>query len=331
MAQGAGALVISLDFELYWGVRDKKTIESYRENLLGERQAVPGMLNLFRNYGVHATWATVGFLFFRTREELKKNIPTELPQYHRRGLSPYECLNQIGEGEEDDLFHYAPSMIELIQSYPHQEIGTHTFSHYYCLEPGQDRNTFREDLKAAVKTAENLYKIPIRSLVFPRNQFNEDYLQVCRDLGIHAYRGNQRSWVYKPVNGEEENLSRRAIRLLDNYFNLTGHHAHSWKTRASAPMDIPASRFLRPYSRKWRLFEPLRLSRILEGLDYAAKHDKIFHLWWHPHNFGKNLSENLDFLENILRHFSRLKKENGMRSLNMGEVSQEMMLMMRAS
>ena len=35
-----GALVISLDFELLWGVRDKRTIADYGPNILGVRKAV---------------------------------------------------------------------------------------------------------------------------------------------------------------------------------------------------------------------------------------------------------------------------------------------------
>ena len=59
-----GALVISLDFELHWGVRDKRPVDGpYRENLLGAREAIPQMLDLFEEFGVAATWATVGFLF----------------------------------------------------------------------------------------------------------------------------------------------------------------------------------------------------------------------------------------------------------------------------
>src|SRR5262245_13071649 len=58
-----GALVISLDFELHWGVRDKRPVDgSYRENLLGAREAIPRMLDLFEEFGIAATWATVGFL-----------------------------------------------------------------------------------------------------------------------------------------------------------------------------------------------------------------------------------------------------------------------------
>jgi hypothetical protein len=51
----SGALIISLDFELYWGGRDSKTLDRYRENILGVRAAVPAMLALFHKYGIHAT------------------------------------------------------------------------------------------------------------------------------------------------------------------------------------------------------------------------------------------------------------------------------------
>ena len=60
-----GTLIVSLDFELHWGVRDVKTVAQYRENLLGVRRAIPALLATFADYGIHATWATVGFLFFR--------------------------------------------------------------------------------------------------------------------------------------------------------------------------------------------------------------------------------------------------------------------------
>jgi hypothetical protein len=59
----SGILVISLDFELYWGVRDVFALEEYASNLLGVRKVVPAVLQLFDQYGIHATWATVGFLF----------------------------------------------------------------------------------------------------------------------------------------------------------------------------------------------------------------------------------------------------------------------------
>ena len=70
----AGNFVISLDFELMWGVRDHATPESYGRNVLGGRQAVPAMLDLFHKRGIRATWATVGALLCESKDELIARI-----------------------------------------------------------------------------------------------------------------------------------------------------------------------------------------------------------------------------------------------------------------
>ena len=69
------------------------------------------------------------------------------------------------------------------------------------------------------------------------------------------------------------------------------------------------------------MLEGTRLRRILNGLDYAANRGQAYHLWWHPHNFGRQLPENLAFLEKILAHFAKLRQSQGMESLNMGELA----------
>ena len=52
----------------------------------------------------------------------------------------------------------------------------------------------------------------------------------------------------------------------------------------------------------------------------TAKKNKLYHLWWHPHNFGKNIEENFETLTSILDHYQELNKNYGMRSLNMQEI-----------
>src|SRR5713226_8091072 len=59
-----GAFVISLDFELLWGVRDNRTIADYGANILGGREVIPALLDLFAERNIACTWATVGLLFF---------------------------------------------------------------------------------------------------------------------------------------------------------------------------------------------------------------------------------------------------------------------------
>jgi hypothetical protein len=59
------------------------------------------------------------------------------------------------------------------------------------------------------------------------------------------------------------------------------------------------------------------------ALRSAAEQGKIIHLWWHPHNFGAHLEENLAALEEVLTEFSALQRSSGMQTLTMREVAQQ--------
>ena len=320
-----GVLIISLDYESYWGVRDKLTLKKCRKRLLGERRVIGDLLELFQEYGIHCTWAIVGFLFAETRDELLAALPNRRPQYQDPTLSPYSYLNKLGKDEHEDPFHYGASLIALIAATPHQEVGTHTFSHYYCLEKGQDADAFRADLDAAIGIA-GKRNFRLESMVFPRNQCNGQYLRICKEAGIKAYRGNERSWIYRPKSKEEETLLRRGVRLLDAYLPIAGRNSYGLDNLGSElPFNIPSSRFFRPFSSKLRILEPLRISRIRSELRYAAKNGLIYHLWWHPHNFGDYTDENFRVLKTILNCFRSMKEDYGMESLTMSELAQRQM------
>jgi peptidoglycan/xylan/chitin deacetylase (PgdA/CDA1 family) len=320
VAYGHGTLVISLDFELYWGVRNSRSLASYAENLLAERTVVPRLIELFSAYRVHATWATVGFLCFSTKDELLEALPDERPVYADAALSPYPYLEQIGADEKSDPFHYAPSLIKQIASAEYQELATHTFSHYYCLEAGQHAGTFEADLRAARRALQRFGQTPT-SIVFPRNQVNPGYLPVCRRLGINAYRATEPSWLYAARPAAAERRYRRALRLVDAYVPLS-HYAYSIEhVRDGPPAPIPASRFLRPYNPRLRRLEQLRVACMLRDIDHAAQRGLVYHLWWHPHNLGANVEANFGVLEQILDRFALRRKEHGMESLSMSELA----------
>jgi len=326
MTAPPGVFVVSLDFELHWGVCDRLTVDEYRENLLGARRAIPAMLALFEQFGIHATWATVGFLFYDRREALLSAVPAELPTYAEPDLSCYNLLPALGSDEAADPYHFGRALLEQIRGTPHQEIATHTFSHYYCLERGQTVDQFRADLRAACDAAQT-FGVELTSIVFPRNQVAPSHLKACAEFGIRAYRGNQRSWLYRPAGRDSRGLLRRAIRLVDTYVNLTGHHAVSRsEVVEQCFVNIPASRFLRPYHRRLKRLEPLKLRRITSAMTQAAQRGLIYHLWWHPHNFGRDVAENIRLLTAILEHFSRLSASRGMRTLTMAEIASELRL-----
>jgi peptidoglycan/xylan/chitin deacetylase (PgdA/CDA1 family) len=317
-----GKLILSLDFELFWGVWDKLSLENYGEHIKGVHTALPKILSMFEAYDVHATFATVGFLFCDTKEELLASFPDVKPSYINLHLSPYEShMLTVGNDVNDDPYHFAGNLVQKICSTPGQEIGTHTFSHYYCLEQGQTAEEFRYDLRAAKNIADKK-GISLTSLVFPRNQFNEDYLRMCAEAGIICFRGNEQSWLYKATDGEGETLLRRALRLLDAYVNISGHHCYTDEyMRKSKPVNIPASRFFRPFHPKLQFLEKLKLRRIKSSMLYAAKNDLTYHLWWHPHNFGINQAENLALLKHVLDYYQVLNKTYGFRSYTMTELA----------
>jgi len=318
-----GTFIISLDFELNWGVHDVFTLEEYGKNILGVRQAIPNILALFQHYDIHATWATVGMLCFDDKKEMIKHIPSNLPTYVDQNFSPYGKLSAVGENEETDPYHFGLTLVRQISQTANQEIGTHTFSHYYCLENGQTAEQFQADLHASM-CIPSLRNHNIRSLVFPRNQTNAPYLKVCKAVGIESYRGNEENWVYEASGYKGRSKVKRIIRLLDCYVNLTGHHTYRIQNETDDhPINIRSSRFLRPYHPKLKILEPLRLKRIKKGIEHAAKQKEIYHLWWHPHNFGTFLDENIEFLTEILNHFAKMREVYGMQTMHMGEAARQ--------
>ncbi len=194
-----GAFVISLDFELLWGVRDSRTIADYGANILGVRQAIPALLDLFAERNIACTWATVGLLFFATNTTMLAALPTRKPRYTNARISSYHYLDEVGPDEERDPYYYGLSLIKRILDHPAQEIGTHTFSHFYCLEEGGDVEAFRADLEAARAAAARL-GVKLASIVFPRNQVDPPHLSVCREFGLRAFRGNERVWFHRSAD-----------------------------------------------------------------------------------------------------------------------------------
>ncbi|TFG24471.1 MAG: hypothetical protein EU529_04220 [Promethearchaeota archaeon] len=317
-----GIFIISFDMELYWGVRDEISLKKYKKNLIGVHSFIPSILKLFKRFDIHSTWAIVGFLFFKSKEHLISNIPSKLPNYSNKNYSPYDYAFKMKANKFKDLYHFAPNLIELINSYPNQEIATHTFSHFYCLEKSQNLESFKLDLETAVNIAQK-NKILIKSITFPRNQINPQYFHILKEFGINQYRGNPLSWLYHTETWEKSSfLFRRIFQFLDAYINITGHNTYNIKSISnSILLNIAASRFLYWYTKPIKYLETMKVKRICSDLTYAAKRGEIYHLWAHPHNFGVNISENLKLFRKIIKHYVHLREKYDMKSLNMSELA----------
>ncbi|MBQ7956778.1 MAG: polysaccharide deacetylase family protein [Clostridia bacterium] len=314
-----GCLVLSLDFELFWGVTDSRTIEKYGPDIITGRESIPRLLKLFDKYGLHTTWGTVGMLFAGNKDELAKYIPEIKPNYDNTKLSAYKHFETIGLSEEDDKLHYAQSVIREIISHDHQEIGSHTFSHYYCREKGQTYEAFDADTMAARKIAKDIFGIDIKSFIFPRNYFNAEYLKSLKENNILAVRGNQKHFAY-----DKNSIISRMFRLIDTYIPVCGSKSYyREECHQDGILNLKASVFFRKYYKKLWFLEPLKMLNIKLLMTIAAKKGKVIHIWWHPHNMGSDPEIFFEQIETLFKHYKKLNAKYGFESKNMGELAEE--------
>lgn len=306
--------VISLDFEMFWGVAASRSLSEYRDHVLGEWTAVPSMLKMFHNRNIRVTWATVGMLMCRDYAEWRSIRPSILASYHTAKYSTY-ALEEMARNHPK-LFFARPLVEQILQT-PGQEIGGHSYSHFYCCEPGATVEQFSADIVCATEIASEL-GIVHRSFVFPRNQVRSDCLNVLAKAGYQVFRGNPNHWLYANGHNVKGGVAGRALRFADAYLPFSGQNVSSVVQYGSL-LNCPASFFLRPWAASFETLECLRMKRLKDAMVHAAKAGQVFHLWWHPHNFGVNFIKNMAVLENLIGHYEMLNDQYGMESMTMGD------------
>lgn len=317
MLKDIPAFTISLDFELYWGVFDKVALADRISSYDNTRRVIPQMLSLFEREKVYVTWATVGMLFAKDWEDWAASVPAVVPTYEKEALSSYRLKETYSKDKQLDSYFFAPELVDQIRNTPYQEMATHTFSHYYCREGGQDLVQFKYDLQAARRIAARL-GIELHSLVFPRNQLDEPYLKICAEEGIKTVRSNPVDWFWNMDIAEKP--MKRLFRAADAYLPVgtkTSYKLSSLTLKDGLPLSIPASRLLRPVHSGKKLLNTMRLKRILREMTAAAKAKECYHLWWHPNNFGGDPVQSMIDLEIIIKHYKMLEAKWGMASMSM--------------
>lgn len=321
----APRFIISLDFELHWGVFDHMLLNTRSRRYFDlTRELIPRQLTLFEKNGIRATWATVGILFAKDKAQLEAFLPTSQPGYYNTRLNPYPLImsKQVGNGEAADPYHYAPSLIEKILSTPGQEVGSHTFSHYYCLEEGQSETDFNSDLKMAQALAYENFGIRLQALVFPRNQYKASYLRVVKENSFTSVRTNPNSWFWQIQANDDESIGKRFTRLLDHYLKIELDTSFAIADNDPELSALPASRFFRPYIAKLDAYggQQLKVKRICSEMTRAAQMGRCYQLWWHPHNMATHPIKNFKALEHIITCYHNLHRQYGMETAHMSDM-----------
>ena len=110
------------------------------------------------------------------------------------------------------------------------------------------------------------------------------------------------------------------MRFLDIFFPLCNIKTALTVDKLGL-VNVPATRFFQPFAQRPFGLEQLKINRIKNEMTKAARKNGIYHLWWHPHNFGSYQKANLTQLEEVLIHFSLLKQQFEMESKNMSHLA----------
>ncbi len=280
-------VVISLDFEMRWGVHDiyGTNFDAYRDNVNNLHEVIPYTLKTFAERGLKATWATVGAVGLNSWNEYFEVAPPA-PVYQNKALA----INpRYADLDPDGTLHFAPELIRQIINTPGQELGSHTFSHIYFREPGITESDFILEMDAVRRLSLERFNVDPVSLVFPKNQTAFEHL--IPQTGIRIWRGNEKAWFFDQNSDQKNSLLPRLLRVTENI--------SPWARRAEYPeAGITRSslfiRFNLPDS-LWKL----HMARVENELHSIAA-GKVFHIWWHPENLGDRMGRALNRLNQLL-------------------------------
>lgn len=316
-----GNLIISLDFELLWGLAgwsDQQKFD-YLPNIFGAKEALSQILKLADEYNIKITIAYVGGMMYKDYEDFLKHSPINKPSYSNKQFSSYFNIIDFAKANGLSEYLFCKDLLLELNNKKNIELGSHTFSHYYCLEKGQNNIQFKDDIQTA-RIEANRNNIKLSSIILPRNQVSQEYLDIIKNTGYTHYRGNfEDSFLYKAVPTKSKYTLRGLLKFLDTYIPISGSNSYTLE-ESKSPFNVRGSMFFRPYSSSLKIFEKLKMRRIKKAMKDAALKNEIFHLWWHPHNFGTFTKENIKNFQEICKFYKILNEKYNFESKFMKEI-----------
>ena len=283
-------LIISLDFEMRWGVLDRlhDNTDQYKENLLSVRENVPWILDIFLERNIKATWATVGALACKDWEDFHQNKPELLPDYSDVRKNYVNDFNR--DIDPEGSMYFAHDLITMILNTPGQELGMHTFGHIYGTEENVSYDEFVADLRANINIFFRKFGVVPHSLVYPRNQVIYEKELIKEEI-ISSYRGNEDSTRYSAKSQREKKYWSRALALLDAINPLI---SYSHPIKNTSESNIQSSAMLRIHMNKF--IRKLHLNKLKSNI-LNLPNDHYYHIWFHPHNIGTSPKRKDDFIK----------------------------------
>lgn len=310
---GGGQFVISIDLEMSWGAVHHGSPHDDSPYRL-EREVVEDVLDLMAEFGITATWATVGHLFL-SQCHRDRNIPHPQivrPDYPWLDGDWYDL--DPGSSLEAAPTWYGSDLVEMIRTCPvPQELGSHSFAHVIAGDPGCSREAFAADIDAAVNVAADAGVI-LRSFVYPRNSIG--HLDVLEEAGFLTYRGATPPTVRR---GGWLGSIESAVQMI--------RPTTTFRPELQGGLvNIPHTYLFDPGSKNAQRLGTAGWSRLVQRrLRHAIRTESLFHMWFHSHNLATDMGRAHTAMADLFRLARAEIDQGNLVNLTMGDMAQQML------
>jgi hypothetical protein len=298
-----------------WGVFDLADFRGFLPAIGRTREIFGDLLTLFGRHNIRATWAVVGHLFLDRCQRKDGILHPEITRPHHAWFPDDWFRDDPGTEIASEPLWYGADLIDRIRkSAPAQEIGLHSFCHMLYGDPGCSREAASSDLAEACRVARASGIEPV-SFVFPRDL--PGHLDLLAAHRLLCYRG-QPSWWFRRLPTRQ---LIQAGHLVDDVLGLAPPTVRA-KVEDSGLVNIPGSMLFR-HARGIRRIIPAtsRVRKARAGIRRAIERGEIFHLHFHPWNFGWNRKNLMQAFSRILEAAVVERDAGRLDILTMGEVA----------
>ena len=295
-------IVISLDFELGWGVLE--TDQWKKRESKGVYDGLrPVWTSLLNDLDVYSIPLTIAITTSMLKAKVSEIDLSHLPESYARSVHDFLRHARFSTWNALDLFEI------LVSKQTSHDIGTHSHTHIYGAHPSCNDKVLHDDICKSVKTLrEN--GVSAHALIFPRDQV----LRLSAATpGITTYR-------IPPVHGGVRCSHLDSLQRL-----VRPAPASHIAILPEGLVTQSGSFFLNWTTGRYRRLKKLSIHRKLESLLSKSTESATYHLWLHPFN----LVETPGFLDYFRSWLRRSATKRDRHFLRFSTMTQEAELLLR--
>ena len=312
MENKSGYFILSLDTELGLGSFDK---DQNRKKIFSpdgkkERESIKLLLRMFEKYGVIATWAIVGHLFYEYCEGCEI-----CPMRAWQGrFSSFEEVYKT----KHPLWYGADIVKMILSNKIEHEIAFHGYSHEVFNETTMSKKEAKTEITEYLRVAKRFGVAP-KAIVFPRDRVG--HLSLFERYGFRCYRSEEKTSIIF-----RNKYFGKYLKTADHILGITTPPIYRLSDfECNGMVNLRASQHIFGFNRKVdRLLDSknlstLRIQRITRAIRKAAEENKVIHIWAHPWEFRTN--SDFEKLETILSCVANQVEKGRIQSVSMTETA----------